>query len=220
MLDRLATQTMVAWYNRLLAREQWAREALQPYVGRTARIEAGLVTVFLAVVPGGTLAAGSGTPNVTITIEPDVLAGSLFDPAAALRKLRMDGDVAFAHVLTDVLPKLRPDPAEELSRFIGDAPAERVVRTVRAAMDAIRDAARRAARQGADYLVAEHPTLLGRQEWERFGSELATLQGRLDRLEQRIHACIAASAATQPGAAGRPQPSGEQSSEQRGAARG
>jgi len=193
VLDRFATESMLAWYNRLLAREEWARAALAPYAGRTARIETGLSTVFLAVTPAGTLEAGAGTPSVTITLDPQTIVGSLFDPAAALRKLRMDGDVAFAQVLTDVLQKLRPDPAEELSRFIGDAPAERIVRTIGAAMDAMRDAAQRVARQGADYLVAENPVLLGRQEWEQFGSELATLQGRLDRLEQRVKACTPAS---------------------------
>ncbi|HYA58975.1 MAG TPA: SCP2 sterol-binding domain-containing protein [Burkholderiaceae bacterium] len=217
MLDRLATDTMVAWYNRLLAREQWARTALAPYAGRTARIETGLMTLFVAVEAGGTLAPGSGAPSVTITVEPEAVASSLFEPATLLRKLRMEGDVAFAQALTDVLPKLRPDPAEELSRFVGDAPAERIVRTVRATFDALRDAVHRAARQGADYFVGEHPTLLGRQEWERFGSELATLQGRLDRLEERIKA-QEASGATSSGAAAPTQPPGEATSDQRGAA--
>ena len=219
MLDRLATETMVAWYNRLLTREQWARAALAPYAGRTARIEAGLTTVFLAVEPGGTLAAGSATPSVTITIEPESVASSLFEPAGLLRKLRMQGDVAFAQALTEVLPKLRPDPAEELSRFVGDAPAERIVRTVRTMLDALRDAVQRAARQGADYLVGEHPTLLGRQEWERFGSELATLQGRLDRLAERIAAQEAARGGVDCGAATKTQPASQATKDQRGSAR-
>jgi len=183
--------------------------ALAQYAGRTARIEIALSNVFLAVTPGGTLQAASGTPSVTITVDPQVIASSLFDPSFALRKLRMEGDVAFAQALTDVLQKLKPDPAEELSRFIGDAPAERIVRTVSSAMEAIRDAAQRAARQGADYLAGENPMLLGRQEWERFGSELATLQGRLDRLEARINARAAALAGTQPGSGAATRSAGE-----------
>jgi len=209
VLDRLATDATIAWYNRLLAREEWARLALAPYAGRTARIEIGLSTVFLAVTPSGTLQAGSGTPSVTITVDPQVIASSLFDASSALRKLRMEGDVAFAQGLTDVLQKLKPDPAEELSRFFGDAPAERIVRTVRSVMEAMRDAAQRAARQGADYLVGENPMLLGRQEWERFGSELATLQGRLDRLEARINARATALAGAQPPGGASTQGAGE-----------
>ena len=218
MLDRFATESVVAWYNRLLAREAWARAALAPYAGRSARIDAGLLSVFLAVLPGGTLAAASGSPSVTITMEPQALAGSLFDPGAALRKMRMDGDVAFAQDLTGVLQKLRPDPAEELSRFVGDAAAERIVGAINAAMTQLRDTAQRAARQGADYLVAENPMLLGKQEWEQFCKELAALQTRLDLLEGRISACSAEAArqAAAPGAANPTQPRGDQSSEPRG----
>ncbi len=219
MLDRFATVSVVAWYNRLLAREAWARAALAPYAGRTARIDAGLLSVFLAVLPGGTLAAGSGSASVTITMETQALAGSLFDPGAALRKMRMDGDVAFAQELTGVLQKLRPDPAEELSRFFGDAAAERIVGAMNAAMTGLRDTAQRAARQGADYLVAENPMLLGKQEWEQFGKELAALQTRLDLLEGRIDACSIEAGRKEtaaPDAAKPTQPPGGPSSEPRG----
>jgi len=219
VLDRFATESVVAWYNRLLAREAWARAALAPYAGRTARIDAGLLSVFLAVLPGGSLAAGAGSPSVTITMEPQALAGSLFDPGAALRKIRMDGDVAFAQELTGVLQKLRPDPAEELSRFFGDAAAERIVRAMNAAMTGLRDTAQRAARQGADYLVAENPMLLGKQEWEQFGKELAALQTRLELLEGRINTCSVAASrqvTAVPGAAKPTQPPGGPSSEPRG----
>ncbi len=186
MLDRLATETLIGWYNRLLAREGWARAALAPYAGRTARFDIGPVSVFLAVLPGGTLGAGSGTPSVTITLDPGILAGSLLDPAAAMRRMRMEGDAEFAQALTDVLSKLRPDPAEDLARFLGDAPAERLVNAFKAALEQVREAARRAARQGADYLVAENPMLLGKLEWDSHVRELGALLARLHALEQRI----------------------------------
>jgi ubiquinone biosynthesis protein UbiJ len=185
MLDRIASESVVAWYRRLLAREDWARAALAPYAGRTARFEAGLLAVSLAVVEGGGLAVGGAVPSVTITLEPQSLAGALFDPAAVRRKMRIDGDTEFAQALTDVLARLRPDPAEDLSRFLGDAPAQRLVDAVNAAMAELRDTAQRLARQGADYLVAEQPMILGRQEFVAFTREVAQLQERLDRLEAR-----------------------------------
>jgi len=188
VLDTLASQSVVAWYNRLLAQEPWAAAALAPHAGSTARIDAALVSVFLAVTPQGRLAVGTGTPSVTIGVDPAAVAGSLFDPAAALRDVRVVGDAAFAQVLTDVLQKLRPDPAEDLARWIGDAPAERIVRTLGAAMAQAREAAQRAARQGADFLVAEQPMVLGRQDWSPFVAELQALRDRLGALEQRVAA--------------------------------
>ncbi len=188
MLDRFATESLVAWYNRLLLREDWARAALAPYANRTARIDAGLVSLFVGVVPGGTLAPGTGTPSVIITLEPQTLANSLFTPAALRSKVKMEGDAEFAQVFTDVLQKLRPDPAEDLSRIIGDAPAERIVGAVSAGFTQLRESAQRAARLGADFLVAENPLLVGAQEWARFLEELNAVQQRLGALEERIGA--------------------------------
>jgi ubiquinone biosynthesis protein UbiJ len=131
---------------------------------------------------------GTGTPSVTIGVEPASLAGALWDPAAVLRDVHVSGDAAFAQVLTDVLQKLRPDPAEDLARWLGDAPAERIVKTLDAAMAQMREAGERAARQGADYLVGENPMLLGKQDWTAFTQELNTLRDRLAALEQRVGA--------------------------------
>jgi len=187
-LDTLASQSVAAWYNRLLAREDWARAALAAHAGKTARIDAGLAAVFLAVAPGGTLAAGSGAPSVSISVAPGALVGALWDPGAALRQLRIDGDAAFAQVLTEVLQKLRPDPAEDLARWVGDAPAERVMATLTAALAQLREGAQRAARQGADFVVAEHPLVLGRQEFAGHAHQLLELQRRLQALEARVAA--------------------------------
>jgi ubiquinone biosynthesis protein UbiJ len=188
MLEHLATASVVGWYNHLLAREAWARAALSVHAGRSARIDAGPISVFVAVVADGSLAAGSGTPSVTIVLDPQALAGSLLDPGAARRNMRIEGDADFAQALTDVLARLRPDPAEDLARFVGDAPAERIVGAVRAALEQLRDTARRAVRQGADYFVAENPMLVGRLEWDAHVRELDALRARLGSLEERIAA--------------------------------
>lgn len=191
MLDRLASTSVAAWYTRLIEREDWARAALLPYAGRVVRIEAGPLAVSLAVRADGALAAADGSPAVTITLAPQALTASMFDPAALRRRLRIDGDVEFAQALTDVLERLRPDPAEELSRFLGDAPAERLVRSFTGALHDLGDAAARIARQGADYFVAENPLLLGRREWDAFCKELEVLGARVAAAEARLDAAAA-----------------------------
>ena len=204
MLDNLASEAVVAWYNRLLQREDWARAALAAHAGRTARINAGPLSLILIVTAAGTLAgggrvagagaAGSGDdpacalPGVTITLDPQALAGSFFEPAAALRNVHVEGDAAFAQVLTDVLPRLRPDPAEDLARLFGDATAERMVGAVNAALAQLREAAERLARQGADYLVGEYAVLVGTREFGQFCSEIKDLQTRIERVEQGVAA--------------------------------
>jgi len=191
MLDRLASESVVAWYRHLLAREDSARAALAPYAGRVARFEAGLLTVSLAGQADGSLAAADGTPDVTVTLDPATLAGAWFDAGAVRRKMRIDGDTQFAQTLTEVLSRLRPDPAEDLSRLLGDAPAQRLVDAVGAALRQARDSAERLARQGAEFLSAEWPLVLGKAEFARFTQDVAELQERLGRVEAGVEALAA-----------------------------
>jgi len=94
-----------------------------------------------------------------------------------------------------VLSRLQPDPTEDLARLVGDAPAERIASLFRDAFAHMRDTAQSLTRQGADYLVAENPMLLGRQEWESHCQEIASLDRRLAALEERIDALPSAAPA-------------------------
>ncbi len=189
-LDRLAAQAVVGWYQRLIARESWARAALDGYAGRVARIEIGFARIELRILPGGDLAAGGNgrAPDVSVAANPAAVAQVWADPSSARRDLRIEGDVDFAQTLIDVLQKLRPDPAEDLSRFVGDIAAERIVNTLQTVLEQARDVAWRAARQGADYWVAENPMLLGTQEFVQHRIELAALLERIDRITRRVGA--------------------------------
>jgi ubiquinone biosynthesis protein UbiJ len=190
VLDRIATEAVVGWFNHLLVREAWAREALAPYAGRVARFETGVAALDLGVAADGSLLAAADTrgaaPSVTITLEPGRLPRALLEPSVLLRDVRMAGDLEFAQALTRVLQNLRPDPAEDLSRWIGDAAAERVVGAARTAVETARDTGRRLARQATDYWVSENPLLVGRIDLEQFGAEVGALRAAVDRLAERV----------------------------------
>lgn len=186
MIDRLASGAAVALLNRLLARETWAREKLAPYAGRIARIEAMPFVLSLAVVEGGTFAAAQGEASVTVTMDGASLPQALVDPQAVLRNVRLAGDAEFAQALSQVLHNLRPEPEEELARFVGDAAAVRIVGFVRAALAQAQDNAERLARTTADYFVAENPMLVARSEAEHFSREVVRLRDDVERLAKRI----------------------------------
>ncbi|HEX7156699.1 MAG TPA: SCP2 sterol-binding domain-containing protein [Burkholderiaceae bacterium] len=189
MLDRIATEAVVGWFNHLLVREAWAREALAPYAGRVARFETGMAALDLGVAADGSLLAADArgaAPSVTITLEPGRLPRALLEPSVLLRDVRMAGDLEFAQALTRVLQNLKPDPAEDLSRWIGDAAAERVVGAARTAVETARDAGRRLARQATDYWVSENPILVGRTDLEQFGADVGALRAAVDRLSERV----------------------------------
>jgi ubiquinone biosynthesis protein UbiJ len=186
VLDQIASGAAAAALNHLLAREPWARAALAPFAGRSARLQAAPFSVQLAIAADGNFTADAGAPTVTLGVDAAALPRVLLEPKAALRNVRLDGDAEFAQALSDVLQKLRPEPEEELARFVGDAAAVRIVALLRAALAGAREAGSRLAVQAADYLVVENPMLVSRQEMTGFAADVARLRDDVERLAKRV----------------------------------
>lgn len=186
MLDLFASQATVGLLNHLLARETWARDKLAPFAGRRARIEAFPFALLLGVAQGGVFEVGSGDPHVTIGVDSAQLPALLFDPQALLRNVRLSGDAEFAQALSTVLQNLRPDPEEDLARFVGDAAAVRVVGFLRAVATQLREGGERLSTTAADYFVAENPLLITRAEATGFGTGVVELRDAVERLAKRI----------------------------------
>jgi ubiquinone biosynthesis protein UbiJ len=189
MIDRLPNQAAVAVLNRMLGREAWAREKLAPFAGRVVRLEAPPFSLQWAVAEGGTLAASDdddGAPAVTIGLALSSLPFALLDPQAATKDVRLQGDAEFAQALSFVLQNLRPEPEEELSRFVGDAAAMRIVGLVRLSASHWRELAERMLENTANYIVTENPMVVGRDEVAAFVQEVTLLRDAVARLEKRI----------------------------------
>jgi ubiquinone biosynthesis protein UbiJ len=187
MVDQWLNQAAAAALNRLLAREDWAREKLAPFAGRVVRFDAAPLSLQWAVAADGTLAADdAGTPTATIGLALSALPFALLDPQMATRDVRLQGDAEFAQALSFVLQNLRPEPEEELSRFVGDAAATRIVGFLRLSASHWRQLAERMLDNTAHYIVTENPMVVGREELAAFGADVARLRDDVARLEKRI----------------------------------
>jgi ubiquinone biosynthesis protein UbiJ len=187
MIEQLTTAAAVSVLNRMLARESWARDRLAPFAGRTARFEAPPFALALKVAEGGEFAdAQRADPVVTVGLDLAALPLALGDPQAALRNVSLKGDAEFAQALAFVLQNLRPEPEEELSRFIGDAAAQRIVGLLRLSASHWRQLAERMLDSSAHYLVTENPMLVGRAEVDEFNAAVASLRDDVARLEKRV----------------------------------
>jgi ubiquinone biosynthesis protein UbiJ len=187
MIEQLTTAAAVGVLNRMLARESWARDRLAPFAGRTARFEAPPFALALKVAEGGEFAdAERADPVVTVGLDLAALPLALGDPQAALRNVSLKGDAEFAQALAFVLQNLRPEPEEELSRFIGDAAAQRIVGLLRMSASHWRQLAERMLDSSAHYLVTENPMLVGRTEVDEFNAAVSRLRDDVARLEKRV----------------------------------
>jgi len=187
MIDQVASSTAITLLNRMLSREAWAREKLAPFAGRSARFDAAPFGLTLQVADDGTFAAADqGEPAVTIGVALSSLPLALFDPQAAMKDVRLSGDAEFAQALAFVLQNLRPEPEEELSRFIGDAAAQRLVGFLRASVSQWKQIAEGMLDNTAHYVVTENPMVVGRDELDVFNQDVNRLRDTVARIEKRI----------------------------------
>lgn len=187
MIEQLTTAASLSVLNRMLARETWARERLARFAGRTARFEAPPFALALKIAEGGVFADAEGAePEVTVGMDLASLPLALADPQATLRNVSLKGDADFAQELAFVLQNLRPEPEEELSRFIGDAAARRAVGLLRLSASHWRQLAERMLDSGAHYLITENPMLVARDEVGEFNEAVARLRDDVARLEKRV----------------------------------
>ncbi len=187
MIERLTTAAAVSVLNRMLARESWARERLAPFSGRVARFDALPFSLTLKVADGGEFGDAEGAePAVTVGLQLAALPLALSDPGSAMRNIALNGDAEFAQALAFVLQNLRPEPEEDLSRFVGDVMARRIVGLLRMSASHWRELAERMLDNGANFFVTENPMIVARDELRDFGSEVARLRDDVERLDKRI----------------------------------
>jgi ubiquinone biosynthesis protein UbiJ len=187
LIDTLASQAAVGAINRMLDREAWARTKLIPFAGRSARFDVPPFALLLRVTAEGRLAAeADASPAVTVRASLASLPLALTDPKALMRDVRLEGDADFAQALSFVLQNLRPEPEEELSRFVGDAAAQRLVALARGALAQARSGGERLAQSAADYFTAEQPMLATRAEVQAFSAEVGAQRDDTERLAKRI----------------------------------
>jgi ubiquinone biosynthesis protein UbiJ len=102
-------------------------------------------------------------------------------PAAQIR-----GDAEIANRYRELFMLARPDPEEELSRWIGDFPARRVSLIARRALELARRARRTAGENIAEYLQEEGRDLVNRTELDEFLRGVDELRETADRIEARL----------------------------------
>jgi ubiquinone biosynthesis protein UbiJ len=178
--------------------------SLQVDVEGITRIRAMAQQGRLALLTGGAGGAGGaggsggadGSTEADATISGSLPAllqllntGSNREPggsAAAGRPAQIRGNAEIANQYRELFLLARPDPEEELSRWIGDIPARRLSEFARHAFAWVRRARRTAGENIAEYLQEEGRDLVNKTELEEFLHGVDELRETVDRIEARL----------------------------------
>ena len=198
-LQQSAVTALAAGFGHLLRQQDWARAKLRMHAGATVRLG--------VVAPG--LPAGLPAPEVWLRIDADGLVAAaddavppratlLLEPSPALltdfarqgvgglsRHLRVDGDVMLAAALGELARDLRWEAEEDLSRVVGDVAAHRLAGWFKAGLACLRGLASSGFQADGAPMAGWSP-VVGRGALRALGVEIAELDDRLRRLEQRV----------------------------------
>jgi ubiquinone biosynthesis protein UbiJ len=173
--------------NHLLSREPWAMKKLAPHAGKIARIDTGALALQLQIAADGLLQmATDASPNVTIRMKLSDLPLMAQNRERAFSYVQIEGDAEFANVISQVAQGVRWEAEEDLSRFVGDIAARRIVGGARGAFEAARTAQRKLSENIAEYFLEEQPLLVRPQAVKDFSAEVAALRDDVERLAKRI----------------------------------
>ena len=179
--------------NALLAREDWARERLTRHAGKTVRFVFGRFVTSLAISASGRVSVADPAivPDVTLTVPPARLpklpsALGSNDPERIAGLLTIQGDAALANVVAGLARDLRWDVENDLSPWVGDIAAHRLVAVCHRLAGDLRQSAQRAGANLTEYLTEESATLLGRGAYRDWVRGVAAADARLDGLEARV----------------------------------
>jgi ubiquinone biosynthesis protein UbiJ len=174
--------------NHLLAPESWARDKLAAHAGKVALLDAGVLTVRLKVTADGMVqtAAHDDTPNVTIRVKLADLPLIAQNRERAFSYVKVEGDADFANAISQLSQSLKWEAEEDLSKWVGDIAATRIVAGARAAFDTVKSTQQKLAENVAEYFLEENPMLVRPQAVTDFAGDVAKLRDDVERISKRI----------------------------------
>ena len=140
-LLREIQQRVVLLLNHVLQQEPQALARLMRHKGRTLSLEYAPIVVTLRVTPAGLLDVAPETAQADLSLKVlNTDPMSLLQTLVRGEKPRIDvaGDVMLAAEVNWLVDHVRWDVEEDLSRIVGDVPANGIMRAVRSLGDALR----------------------------------------------------------------------------------
>lgn len=186
----MLTSIAVAPINHLIYGESWACKRLRNYAGKVVRIRMFPLIDFTFMIQedGKISTTPTGTTiDTTISLSASMLPFLLTKNDDVYNNIKTSGDDAIAKELIDIGIHLRWDAAQDLSKIIGDIPANRVVQASETLVDWHTKKINNFSETLAEFCLEEQPVLAKALSIKHFIEDVDRMQKDTDTLEQRIN---------------------------------
>ncbi len=173
--------------NHLLEQQGWARERLARHAGSRVELRTPPFPALKLLITESGLVSPTDDPcDLKVSINPVALPLLVTRSPQAFSHIAMEGPEGLAQTVKELLIELQWDAEEDLSHFIGDAPAHGIAQAGRDLYAWQKEALERLALNFSEYWSEEQPLVARRAGFESFARQVGELQSALDRLEARL----------------------------------
>jgi ubiquinone biosynthesis protein UbiJ len=177
--------------NRVLEREDWARERLSAHPGRTVRMVCGPIASTLSIAPSGMLSAAQGPADLTLTVSPLQVPTLLAHPERWSELVAAEGDADLAATLSDLARTLPWFVEQAFASVLGPLIGNRVADAGRALLELPDHVARSFGTSVTGYVHDEAGLGVSATAFADFSAEVAAISARVDALAARLDQVVA-----------------------------
>ncbi len=184
MLKTLSTRVL----QHLITQNSWANAMLQPFAGKSVQFNVSLVSTTLVILENGSLAVAGETnvPDAIVTIPPSLVLRLIAKDESAKLKINIEGDTHFASELAKVFANMRWDYEDDLSKIVGDVPANKIGEFGRKTAHTVKETTTNLTEMLSEYWQEEKPMIAKKRHVEEFNAQVDTLRADTARLEKKI----------------------------------
>lgn len=172
----------------LTNQNSWSRKHLAIFAGKILQFNIAFIKTNLLILEDGSLgvAPDHAIPEATIHIPPSLALRLIAKDDTAKLLIKIEGDTHLAAEVGKVLQQMRWDVEEDLSRIIGDIPANKIASISKKAFESTKKQSVNLAEMLTEYWQEEKSILAKKWQVEKFNADVDTLRSDFTRLEKRL----------------------------------
>lgn len=172
----------------LTDQNNWSRKHLMAFAGKVVQFNIAFINSKLLILEDGSLSMATDNADIdaTVHISPSLALRLIAKDEAAKMLIKIDGDSHLATELAKVLQLMRWDIEEDLSKVMGDIPANKTASTAKKVLATAKTQSINTAEMLAEYWQEEKLILAKKWRVQQFISEVDTLNSDTARFEKKL----------------------------------
>ncbi len=177
-----------AFLQHITNQNNWSRQHLLAFSGKVIQFNVGFISTSLLILEDGSLAIATdrAVADATIHIPPSLALRLLAKDEAAKMRINIEGDTHLASELSKILQHMRWDIEEDISKLVGDIPANKIAALSKKTATIAKEQAINMADMLTEYWQEEKPILAKKWQVEQFNADVDTARSDFARLQKKL----------------------------------